>query len=125
MIAVTNRDESYEILEACFEVHEEMGTGFPAAVYQECLAIEFQLRGIQFVADQQVTVRYKGQPLGIQMRPHFVCYRKVIVEVRSTPSLDDDDRIAIRNFLQCADLDRGLLVNFGRRWDLEYERIVM
>lgn len=42
------KDESYKIVGACFAVYNETGCGFLEAVYQECLAIEFDRQGIPF-----------------------------------------------------------------------------
>ena len=42
------KDESYAIMGACFEVYKGKGCGFLEAVYQECLAIELSVRGIEF-----------------------------------------------------------------------------
>jgi GxxExxY protein len=36
-----NKDESYAIIGACFEVYKEKGNGFVEPVYQECLKLEF------------------------------------------------------------------------------------
>lgn len=35
------KQESFEIIGACLEVHKVLGCGFLEAVYQEALAIEF------------------------------------------------------------------------------------
>ena len=40
------KEESYQIIGACFEVYKDKGSGFLEAVYQECLAIEFADRGV-------------------------------------------------------------------------------
>ena len=50
-------DETFAIRGACFEVYKEMGSGFLEAVYQECLKIEFGLRG---VPQAKFELEYKG-----------------------------------------------------------------
>ena len=57
------RDESYQILGACFEVYTEKGSGFLEAVYQECLAIEFEDQGIPSVEKPKLTLIYKSREL--------------------------------------------------------------
>ena len=57
MAEIVYKEESYQIIGACFEVYNEMGCGFLEAVYQECLAIEFRLRHIPFVAQHERIVR--------------------------------------------------------------------
>lgn len=53
------RDETHQILGACFDVYKHMSCGFLEAVYQDCLAIEFGLRRIPFIAQPTVKLTYK------------------------------------------------------------------
>jgi len=64
--------ESYAIRGACFEVYKEMGPGFLEAVYQECLAKEFARQKIPFIAQQQLSLQYKGEPLLQTYVPDFI-----------------------------------------------------
>jgi len=57
------REECFQIQGAVFEVYREVGCGFPEAVYQECLEKELSKRGIPFVAQQELKLFYKGEPL--------------------------------------------------------------
>ena len=68
------RAESYRIRGAVFEVYREMGCGFLESVYQECLDREFRARGIPAVAQQELGLLYKGEPLAQTYRPDFVCF---------------------------------------------------
>jgi len=43
------KEESYAIVGACMAVYKNKGCGFLEPVYHECLAIEFEIRGIPFV----------------------------------------------------------------------------
>lgn len=55
--------ETYGILGAMFEVYKDKGAGFLEAVYQECLEIEFELRGMSFMAKSELELAYKGRVL--------------------------------------------------------------
>ena len=57
------KEESYAIIGACFEVYNEKGPGFLEPVYQECLEIELELRGIPFLAKPQLRLTYKDRIL--------------------------------------------------------------
>jgi len=77
------RDESYAIQGAVYEVYREMGLGFLEAVYQECLAIEFSGRKIPFTVQKDLSLVYKGERLQQIYRPDFVCFGKIIVEIKA------------------------------------------
>jgi len=118
-------DESYAIIGACMEVYNDKGAGFLEAVYQECLEIEFGLRGIPFVAQKQLAITYKGQALKQRYVPDFVCYNTIIVELKAANELGGDHRAQVLNYLKATELRLGLLVNFGHSGSLEWERIIL
>ncbi len=117
------KDEAFAIIGACFEVYNELGCGFLEAVYQECLEIELGMRGISFVPQAGLQLTYKGRPLKQQYQPDFICYEKIIVELKAASDLGDDHRAQVHNYLKATGLRLGLLINFGHYPKLEYERI--
>jgi GxxExxY protein len=117
-------EESYAIIGACFEVYKQKGCGFVEQVYQECLKIEFDIQGIPFRSQLELQLEYKGRPLEVKYRPDFVCFEKVIVELKANADLCDAHRAQLHNYLKSTGLRLGLLVNFGHHPKLEYERIV-
>ncbi|MGA2034068.1 MAG: GxxExxY protein [Thermoguttaceae bacterium] len=118
------KEESYRIVGACFEVYNEMGCGFLEAVYQECVALELLACGIPFTAQQRLLLAYKQQPLQATYQPDFICYGKVILELKAAKELANEHRAQVHNYLKATGFRLGLLVNFGHYPKLEYERIV-
>jgi len=118
------REESYRIRGAVFEVYREMGCGFLEAVYQECLEREFRSRGIPAVAQQELGLLYKGEPLAQTYRPDFVCFDCVLVELKAVREIADEHRAQVHNYLKASGHRLGLLVNFGHHPGAEIERIV-
>jgi len=118
------KEESYRIIGACFEVYREKGCGFLEAVYQECLEIEFRLQGIPHVIQNPLPLEYKDTPLRTLYEPDFVCFDKIILELKAVKELADEHRAQVQNYLKATGLQLGLLVNFGHYPKLEYERIV-
>ena len=117
-------EESYQIIGACFEVYNEMGSGFLEPVYQECLEIELQERGIPFVPQTHLELRYKGRQLKQRYEPDFICFGKVILEIKAVKELCNEFRAQVHNYLRATGHRLGLLVNFGH-YPNEYERIVI
>lgn len=124
MTEIVYKDESYAIIGACFEVYNEMGTGFVELVYQECLEIELRDREIPFVPQSSLELRYKNKILEQTYKPDFICHGKIIVEIKAVSVLTDEHRAQVHNYLKATRFHLGLLVNFGQHPRLQYERIV-
>jgi GxxExxY protein len=124
MTEILFKDEAYKIVGACFEVYNEQGCGFVEPVYQECLEIEFGLQGIPFQAQRQLQLSYKGRQLKQTYIPDFMCYEKLIVEIKAVSQLCDEHRAQVHNYLKATGFRLGILINFGHHPKLEYERIV-
>ena len=118
------KEESYRVMGACFEVYKEMGCGFVEPVYQECLERELTICAIPFRAQVEVVIRYKERELKQKYIPDFMCFEKMIVEIKAVKNLCDEHRAQLHNYLRATGLRLGLLVNFGHYPMLEYERIV-
>ena len=123
-MALLFEEESYRILGACFEVYKDKGCGFLEPVYQECLVIEFEIQNIPFKQQVDLVLNYKGRTLVQRYKPDFLCFDKIVVEIKSTSSLTDQHRAQLHNYLKATGLQLGLLTNFGHYPKLEYERIV-
>jgi GxxExxY protein len=105
--------ETYQIIGAAMKVHSELGPGFTEKVYQEALAIEFSERGIPFVREKEIHAIYKGIVLEGTFMPDFICYDKIIVELKAVKELDDVHRSQAINYAKIAGFDLSLLINFG------------
>lgn len=116
------KEESYKIIGACFEVYKQKGFGFTEPVYQECLGIEFEIQKIPFVAQPKIQLEYKGRLLEQFFKPDFICFDKIIVEIKAIPNLIDTNKPQTLNYLNATNFDLALLVNFGHHPKLEYKR---
>jgi GxxExxY protein len=125
MASIIYKLESFEIMGACFEVYKEKGSGFVESVYQECLEIELGLRNIPFKAQSELTLTYKGRPLKSKFKPDFICYDKIVLELKTVSGLTDEHRAQVQNYLRATGLKLGLLVNFAHYPKVEYERIAL
>ncbi len=107
------KEESSAINGAVFEVHKRMGVGLLEKVYQEALAIEFAMRGIPFEREKKYLLTYKGTQLETYYVADFVCYDKIIVELKSVTELLDIHKAQVKNYLALTGLELGLLYNFN------------
>lgn len=109
---------------AAFKVYNTLGHGFLEAVYQEALEIEFQRQGIPYEREKELKITYDGVELKQSYRADFVCYGKIIVELKALSNLEDTHRSQVHNYLHAIGYKLGLLINFGCSKELERERIV-
>ncbi|MCQ2273873.1 MAG: GxxExxY protein [Bacteroidales bacterium] len=110
------KEESYQIIGALFEVHKQLGCGFLEKIYQEALALEFSQRGIPFEREKKLDVLYKSHPLNLHYYVDFVCYDKIIVELKAVESLLDSHKSQIINYLKMGNYQLGILANFGETY---------
>lgn len=118
------KDKSYRIIGCCFEVYKEMGTGFLEAVYQECLAIEFEEMKIPFIEKPLLNLNYRTRRLKQTYQPDFLCFGEIIVEIKTVKQLTDEHRAQVINYLKSTKKQLGLLINFGHYPKIEHERFV-
>jgi GxxExxY protein len=104
-------------------VYNAKGCGFLEPVYQECLAIEFEHQRIPAISKPLLTLSYRDRTLKQTYEPDFVCFEKIILELKTVSLLADEHRAQLLNYLQAIGFELGLLVNFGHYPKLEYERI--
>ena len=124
MADILFKEESCQIIGACFEVYKEKGCGFHEPIYQECLGIEFRRQNIAASPKPRIEIEYKGQRLEQHFKPDFVCFGKIIVELKALAHLTDDHHAQVMNYLKATDFRLGLLINFGHHPRLEHHRIV-
>ena len=102
-----------------------MGCGFLEAIYQKCLEKELRLRGVPFTSQQELSLAYKGQLLELRYKPDFICYDKIIFELKVATELSKEHKAQLFNYLKASDLRLGLLVNFGHHPKVQIERIIL
>ena len=118
------KNESYPIIGACFAVYKNKGCGFHEPVYHECLEIELEFQGISFLSKPLQALQYRGRTLLQTFAPDFLCYEKIILEIKAVSALVDEHRAQVLNYLSATGCKLGLLVNFGHYPRMEYERLL-
>jgi GxxExxY protein len=116
--------QTYKIIGAAMAVHRERGCGFLEAVSREALTIELQERGIPFVREARLQVRYRNRILPVFYTVDFICYDDVLVEVKALRTIGPVEEAQLINYLRIARRRRGLLLNFGAT-SLQHKRFVL
>ena len=124
MANIIYKEESYKTVGAAMEVHKQLGNGFLEAVYQEALSLEFEEQGVPFEKEKQIEIYYKDLLLEKKYRADFVCYDKIIIELKSVSTLTPEHESQILNYLNATEIRLWILINFGSK-SLYFKRIVL
>jgi GxxExxY protein len=117
------KDESYKIIGACMQVHNNLGPGFLEAVYEEALEKEFRNLSIPYNKQAKLNIFYNDEKLSKTYRADFICYEKIIVEIKAVSIVPMAFSKQLRNYLKATNLELGILINFGES-SLTYKRIL-
>jgi GxxExxY protein len=101
-----------QIIAAAIRVHRDLGPGFLEAIYEEALAVEFALSGIQFIRQHPVPLFYRDHQVG-EHRLDFLVEGKIVVELKAISALEDIHFAIGRSYLKATRLADGLLFNFA------------
>jgi len=105
------------------KVHSVLGCGFLESVYQEALARQFVVDNIPFEQEKLVNVYFNDIKLDKFFKLDFLCFEKIVVELKAKPFLHQDNIDQTRNYLKSTRLQLGILVNFGEK-SLAYKRVL-
>jgi len=117
------KNEAYKIVGAAMNVHKELGGGFLEAVYQKALDLELGELKIPARREVLLSIEYKGRPLQKHYYADFVCYNKIILELKAVNELTSVHEAQILNYLKATGYKLGLLINFGSK-SLQSKRLV-
>ena len=104
-------------------VHAELGSGFLEAVYQEALEKEFIKSKLPFRRQEKLSLFYDVEKLKKYYVANFLCFNKIVVELKAIDYIHSKQNDQIRNYLKATNSRLGLLVNFGKP-SLEYKRLL-
>ncbi len=95
-----DREITERVIAAAIRVHQELGPGFLESVYEEALAVEFALSGVQFVRQHPIPLFYKDHQIG-EHRLDFLIENRIVVELEAINALQDIHFAIGRSYLKC------------------------
>ncbi len=117
------KEEVFAVVGCAIEVLNVRGHGLHEKIYENCLCVEFRLRGIEYTKQEKHRVLYKGEVVG-EYIPDLVVKRSLIVDTKTIDRITDHERGQMINYLRITGLQVGVILNF-KHSRLEWERIVL
>jgi GxxExxY protein len=110
---VINDRYSKTVIGAAIEVHRRLGPGFLEAVYGKALRCELTALGIEWGAEVEVPILYRGMVVG-RHRLDLVVGGELVVELKSAARLEFVHFAQVRSYLAATGIRVGLLLNFDQ-----------
>jgi len=105
-------DITNKIIFCGLEVHSRLGPGLLENLYEEALALEFELSNLTYERHKEIFLQYKGRPLG-KHEITFLVENKVVVEIKAVGPLYSIYETQMLTFLKAMNKKVGLLFNFN------------
>ncbi len=118
------KQECFELVGLCMEIHRELGKGHDEVIYKDALVVELSRANIPFSRERKYEVTYKDVILPHHYFADFVVWDKIIFEAKAVEKLTDSHVKQVLNYLAASKLRLGLLVNFGAD-SLEWKRVIL
>lgn len=113
-------DLTGKILEACFEVSKELGTGFVESVYEKALIVALKQKNMKVERQVPLKVKFRGIIVG-DFLADLVVEDKILIELKAVNALVNEHFSQLINYLKATEIEVGLIINFGKP-KLEYRR---
>ena len=107
-------DITASIIDSFFEVHKELGFGFPEYIYTRALELLLIAKGHKVEREVAVMVYFRGEPLAYE-RMDMLVDGAVVIENKAREPLDPDAQGQLFASLAATNLEVVLVLHFGKK----------
>jgi GxxExxY protein len=109
------KEESYQLVGICMEIHRELGMGFKEIVYKDALEYELKSKKINFIREREFKIHYKDIILPHRYYADFIIHDSIILEVKASYMIVNNFVTQTINYLKASGLQLGIIANFGEK----------
>ena len=118
------KEETYQIIGLCMEVHKTLGKGHNENVYGDALEYEFKMNNIPYEREKKYNIEYKDIVLPRYYFSDFTVFNEIILELKAIETISNSELKQTLNYLAASKNKIGLLINFGED-SLKYKRVIL
>src|SRR5262249_31784504 len=118
------KEEVFQLVGLCMEIHRELGKGHDETIYKDALVVELTRAGVPFLREKNYEITCKGLILPHYYYADFVIWDKILFKAKAVEKLTDSHIKQVLNYLGALKLRVGLLVKVGGD-SLEWKRVVL
>jgi GxxExxY protein len=102
-----------QVVDALFRVHATFGPGLLETIYEQCLSLELESRGLKVQRQLLVPISYLGKTIEPGLRLDLLVEEKLIVECKAVETMNPVYLSQVKTYLKLANKRLGILVNFN------------
>lgn len=102
-----------KIIEACIEVHKELGPGLLESVYEVCTIAVLKKKGLLVESQVKLPVFFKGEQLEKDFIIDILVENRIILELKAVEGILPIHEAQLVTYLKLSDKRLGLLINFN------------
>jgi GxxExxY protein len=118
------KEEVFEIVGICMEIHRILGKGFSEVVYKDAMEYEFKTRNLPYSREKQFSIEYKNTILPHSYNADFIFDDIIVLEIKAQKDVIEDHFKQTINYLAATKLKLGLIINFGEE-SLKFKRVLL
>ena len=111
-LVIIEKELSYLIMQAACEVHNDLGPGYPEAIYEKAMNLELTRRGVSLEHQRQVKVYFKGEFLG-EFFLDNIANGRIILEYKAVSEIARIHEQQALSYLKAIGLELAIVINFG------------
>ncbi len=122
-----------EIIDSAKDVFQDLGEGWPEAVYQKAMEVELRERGIKYEEQIVLPVYYKDKYIVGESKPDLIILVElesgkrvhIVVELKTDTGIKEDNRIQVQKYIKALNRSLrsendivypvGFIINFAKR----------
>ncbi|BCX46286.1 GxxexxY protein [Haloferula helveola] len=117
------KEEAYAVVGCALEVLKGLGHGLLEKPYENALAVELRLQGVEFEQQPRFPVTYKNVQVG-EYVPDLITHGQLVVDTKVIDRITSHELGQMMNYLKITGLKVGLILNF-KHAKLEWKRVVL
>lgn len=116
-VEIVEKELSFLIVKAFFEVYKELGFGFLEQIYARALEVVLRRMGLNVEREVPIPVFFQGEQIGFH-RVDMLVEGRILIEIKASERVADVSHAQLRNYLSAfrhsgRDVALGILLHFG------------
>ena len=121
-VEIVEKELSYKIVQAAYEVFNGLGPGFLEKIYQEAMVLVLRKNGRKVEVQKSVPIIFLEKQIGVHVLD-IVVDGRIILELKAVSEIAPIHKQQALSYLKATGLQPALIINFGAH-RLQVARVV-